>query len=258
LRVLTDNQWTEWLPIFAWVIDHPEGIFVVDTGETARSTEPGYFPGWHPYYRSSVRMDVKPEDEIGIQLIKMGINSKDVTTLILTHFHTDHAGGLRHFPESKILVSGPDYQLARSFTGKLLGYLPQRWPKWFTPQPIKFENDALGPFERSYSLTQAGDVLIIPTPGHTPGHVSVVVEKEDVTYFLAGDTSYNQHLLLERIPDGVSPKADVTLSTLERINKLARIRPLVYLPTHDPQSARRLVEIETVAHQVNEKELAYA
>jgi N-acyl homoserine lactone hydrolase len=45
LRVLTDNQWTEWLPIFAWVIDHPEGIFVVDTGETARSTEPGYFPG---------------------------------------------------------------------------------------------------------------------------------------------------------------------------------------------------------------------
>jgi N-acyl homoserine lactone hydrolase len=203
-------------------------------------------------------MDVKPEEEVGPQLKNMGISPKDVKTLILTHFHTDHAGGLRHFPESKILVSGSDYQLANSFTGKLLGYLPQRWPKWFAPQPISFERFALGPFDRSYAVTQAGDVHIIPTPGHTPGHVSVLVEHKNVTYFLAGDTSYNQRLLLERVSDGVSPKAEVTIDTLERINTLARMRPVVYLPTHDPQSARRLAQIQTVAKQVHEKERVYA
>ena len=51
LRVLTDSKWTDWLPIYTWVIDHPEGIIVVDTGETARASDPGYFPKWHPYYR---------------------------------------------------------------------------------------------------------------------------------------------------------------------------------------------------------------
>lgn len=258
LRVLTDTQWTEWLPIYAWVIDHPEGIIVVDTGETARSTEPGYFPGWHPYYRSAVRMDVKPEDEIGPQLTNMGIMPRDVKTLILTHFHTDHAGGLSHFPESKILVSGSDYRLASSLGGKLLGYLPQRWPKWFSPQPVSFDRTALGPFEQSYAVTQSGDVYIVPTPGHTPGHVSVMVEQEDVTYFLAGDTSYNQRLLLKRVSDGVSPNENVTIDTLESINTLAHSRPMVYLPSHDPQSARRLDVIETVANQEKRKERIYA
>jgi N-acyl homoserine lactone hydrolase len=36
IRVFTDSSWTEWLPIYAWVIDHPEGIIVVDTGETSK------------------------------------------------------------------------------------------------------------------------------------------------------------------------------------------------------------------------------
>jgi hypothetical protein len=43
------------VPILAWVIEHPEGIIVVDTGETARTAEPGYLPSWHPYYRFAVR-----------------------------------------------------------------------------------------------------------------------------------------------------------------------------------------------------------
>ena len=41
---LLDSTWTEPLPIYAWVIEHPEGLIVVDTGETARVAEPGYFP----------------------------------------------------------------------------------------------------------------------------------------------------------------------------------------------------------------------
>ena len=58
IRILTDSNWTEWLPIFAWVIDHPEGIIVVDTGETARTSDPAYFPKWHPYHRKIDNMGV--------------------------------------------------------------------------------------------------------------------------------------------------------------------------------------------------------
>src|SRR5712691_2578309 len=45
---LLDTTWTEPLPIYTWVIEHPEGLIVVDTGETARVAEPGYLPWWHP------------------------------------------------------------------------------------------------------------------------------------------------------------------------------------------------------------------
>jgi glyoxylase-like metal-dependent hydrolase (beta-lactamase superfamily II) len=90
-------------------------------------------------------------------------------------------------------------------------------------------------------LTRRGDVLIIPTPGHTPHHVSVLV-CGDPSYLLAGDTSYTEELLVAGKVDGVSPDPRVTRRTNERILALARERPLVYLPSHDPQSAARLID----------------
>jgi glyoxylase-like metal-dependent hydrolase (beta-lactamase superfamily II) len=57
---------------------------------------------------------------------------------------------------------------------------------------------------------------------------------------LAGDTSYSQALLLEGKVDGVSPNEAVSRATLKRIRELGMERPLVYLPTHDPESEARL------------------
>jgi N-acyl homoserine lactone hydrolase len=250
IRVFTDSRWTGWLPIYAWVIDHPEGIIVVDTGETSKSSDPNYYPRWHPFYRGSLRMNVRPEDEIGPQLRGMGITQKDIKTLVLTHFHTDHAGGLHHFSGTEILVSGSDHRLASGFRGRLRGYLPNRWPEWFNPKPIALEPESFGSFEQSYKVTKAGDVLIVPTSGHTPGHVSVVVNTEDATFFLAGDTSYSERLLIERIPDGVSPRASVAIGTMDRILRLGDSRPLVYLPTHDPESVERLAEKRTLGESL--------
>jgi N-acyl homoserine lactone hydrolase len=240
VNILLDPSWTEALPIYAWAVETPEGVVLVDTGETARTSEPGYFPRWHPYFRLAVRLDVPPEQEVGPQLLKLGIRPDDVRTVILTHLHTDHAGGLHHLPKSKILVSEEELALARGFAGQLRGYLPNRWPKWFAPRSIVFEPKALGPFDRSHHVTSDGTVVIVPTPGHTPGHVSVVVVDGDVNYFLAGDTTYTQQSLLDEQVDGVSPSEAVSLQTMRRIVEYARSQPTVYLPTHDPDSADRL------------------
>ncbi len=237
--MLFDENWTEWLPIYAWAIEHDEGVIVVDTGETAQVHVRGYHPSWHPFYRRAVRFSVHPDEEIGPRLRALGISPRDVRHVVLTHLHTDHAGGLAHLTGSKIWVAKQEFERAQGWGGRIQGYLPHRWPKWWQPEWIQFASGTVGPFKQSMALTKAEDVLIVPTPGHTPHHASVIV-RGSPSFFLAGDTSYNQQLLLEETCDGVSPNHAVTLETLRRIRRLANEEPLVYLPSHDPESAERL------------------
>jgi glyoxylase-like metal-dependent hydrolase (beta-lactamase superfamily II) len=245
LSVFTDGHWTPWLPTFAWVIDHPDGVIVVDTGQGAHLLEATR--SLHPYHRWEVAFRLELEEEIGPQLRVLGIGPRDVKQVVLTHLHVDHDGGLAHFPQTKILVSRGELTSASGWKGRLRGYLPQRWPTWFDPVPLDLSRDAYGPFSASTRLTTAGDVVAVATPGHTPNHLSVVVEDQGTTYFLAGDASYDQRLMLAGRIDGVSPDDDVAAATLRAISRFATSRRMVYLPTHDPESAVRLADCVCVA-----------
>jgi N-acyl homoserine lactone hydrolase len=241
-HMLFDDEWSAWLPVYAWAIEHDEGIIVVDTGETTRVHDRGYHPRWHPFYRRAVRFSVHPDEELGPQLEAIGIRPRDVREVVLTHLHTDHAGGLAHVTGSRVWVSRGELAYASGITGRGRGYLPHRWPRWWQPEFIRFEPRSIGGFSEAMLLTRRGDVLIVPTPGHTPHHVSVLVCGEP-SFLLAGDTSYTESLLLAGKVDGVSPEPRVTRRTFDRIVALAHERPLVYLPSHDPDSANRLRDL---------------
>jgi glyoxylase-like metal-dependent hydrolase (beta-lactamase superfamily II) len=243
LNVYLDKRWTEALPIYAWAIEHPEGVVVIDTGETARTAERGYFPRWHPYYRN-LKTDVKPEQEIGPQLEEIGIKTNEVRQVILTHMHTDHAGGLYHFPKSEIVIMKKAYDLARGFRGMLRGFIPHRLPSWLSPKLIDLSNEGYGPFPKSLKMTKAGDIILVLTSGHTEAHISVILETPDVKYFFAGDTSYNQDLMLRGKIDGVSAKAKDAYETIQNIQRFTATEHAIYLPSHDPDSEKRLVNNE--------------
>jgi glyoxylase-like metal-dependent hydrolase (beta-lactamase superfamily II) len=242
LDTLLDKQWTEPLPIFAWLIEHPEGLILVDTGETARASDPGYYPRWHPYFRSGVRFQIDPEQEIAPQLRSIGFDAGDIPTVVMTHLHTDHAGGLHAFPHARILVSQRELDLACGARGRLGGYPNNRWPNWFAPEPLEFLNTPHGAFARHAPVTSDRAVVVVPTPGHTRGHVSVVVRQDGPDVFLAGDTSYTQAALLAGRVDGIAPDEAEAAATLTCIRDQAQQHPLAYMPSHDPESRRRLEE----------------
>jgi N-acyl homoserine lactone hydrolase len=235
VKTLTDSEWTEPLPILAWVIEHPEGLIVVDTGENSRAAEPGYFPSWHPYYRRCMRLWVRAEDEIGPQLRARGLDPGDVRWVVLTHLHTDHAGGLAHFPNSEIVISHEEFEYAKGRRGRLRGYPNRHWPDWLDPTLIAAPD----------ALTAAGDVRLEPTPGHTPGHISVTVETGDAFVILAGDASYTQQLMLDGQIDGVAPDPSACRATLARLRVMVAERSATYLPTHEPESVPRLEAAQT-------------
>jgi N-acyl homoserine lactone hydrolase len=244
--VLASRAWSEPLPIFAWLIEHAEGTILVDTGETPRVAEPGYLPRRHPYFRLAVREQVAPQDAIGERLRAIGHEPEAIDRVVLTHFHTDHAGGLATFPHSDVLVAKQDYARARGIAGRVRGFLPQHWPAWFVPTLVEHEARRFGPFAASTPLTRAGDVHLLPTPGHTAAHLSVAVEDGDDVILLAGDASYTQAFMVDGVVDGVGADPRAAARSLALVRALAAERPTVYLPTHDPEAGRRLIEREPV------------
>jgi glyoxylase-like metal-dependent hydrolase (beta-lactamase superfamily II) len=238
IRAFGDPDWTDWLPTYAWVIDHREGVIVVDTGQGAHLLETA--TSLHPYHRWEVRFQIEPAQEIGPQLRAMGAGPRDVRRVVLTHLHVDHDGGLAHFPQSEILVARGELRAASGLMGRMRGYLPNRWPSWFDPLPLDLASVAVGPFSASRRLTSDGAVVAVATPGHTADHVSVLVEHDGITYVLAGDASYSERLMLAGRIDGVCANEDASRATLAALQQLATERPTVYLPTHDPGSAARL------------------
>jgi len=221
-----------------YAIEHRDGVILVDTGASAALKR---LPRWRPYFRLSVRFDIEPEQEAGPQLRAIGIGAADVKRVVLTHLHIDHDAGLAAFPNSEILVSPGELAAASGLAGRLRGYLPQRWPKTFDPKPLVLDGGPYGPFQRSRRLAADGGIVAVATPGHTPDHLSVIVEDDETAIFLAGDASYSEATMLTGQIDGVGADETVLSATLAAIRAFAASRPTIYLPAHDPEAPNRLV-----------------
>ncbi|MBA2523147.1 MAG: N-acyl homoserine lactonase family protein [Solirubrobacterales bacterium] len=242
LDVLVDREWSPRLPIYCFAIEHPEGLIVVDTGESSHANDPGYQPRWHLFAQKSERRWVEPKEEIAPQMRNLGLDPGAVRWLVMTHMHGDHAGGLEHFKGADVLMSAREAAMAFSRTGPLNGYFNSHYPSWLTPQRLAFDRDPWEGFDASFSLTEDAKIRLVPTPGHTLGHLSVVVEQPDHLVLITADACYSEAALLAGTVDGVAQDEKAHRRSTALLRELCVQHPVVVVPSHDPDGPRRLAE----------------
>jgi glyoxylase-like metal-dependent hydrolase (beta-lactamase superfamily II) len=222
-RYLPGGWDTRSLPVNVFVIQHPAGTCLFDTGQTASAARHGYFPAWHPFFRLS-RFELTAADEAAAQLLRLGIDPGAVRWVALSHLHTDHVGGLAAFAGAEVLVTRTEWAHARGVTGRLRGYLPQYWPRGLRPALVDFSDGPVGPFAGSFDLAGDGRLLLVPTPGHTRGHMALLIQDGERRYLCCGDAAHSAAALAATAPE---------------LDRFCREHGVVALTSHDPAASRK-------------------
>lgn len=234
--IMSSRSWTEWMPVTAFVIEHLEGLIVVDTGETARILEPDYTAcdaGTAMFYRRNLQFALSEADELGPQMRRKGLDPNRVSKVIMTHLHSDHMGGMRHFPRAEFLVS------QRASTGHT-GALMCRIPKGLNIRAVAMEDAQTGVFPQSADVTTDGAIRIVPTPGHADGHQSVLIADEGKSVCVVGDAAFSLRQIIDEEIGGIVANVPDTRRSAKLLKQQNEVFRTVMLPTHDAENSARL------------------
>jgi glyoxylase-like metal-dependent hydrolase (beta-lactamase superfamily II) len=247
LTIIQDSTWTAALPILTWVIEHPEGVIVIDTGESAQSANMAEYMAcdrasrW--FFERNLRLFVTPDEEIGAQLRALGIALESVRWVVMTHLHSDHAAGMDVFSNAEVLIARQEFE---GHKRQPVGAVPCLWPADFRPRLVDYTGPAVASFPATLPLTRDGAVTLLPTPGHSYGHQSVLLRDTARSYLFAGDVAFSERQLLAQEIQGICQDVRQSRRSLTRIRDLVQQSPTVFLPSHDPESLLRLKQGQTV------------
>ncbi|HEY1529754.1 MAG TPA: N-acyl homoserine lactonase family protein [Galbitalea sp.] len=251
--LLTSRTWTEPLPINVYVIEHRRGLVLFDTGQDRASvTDPGYFPGGllGRIYGRLARFEIGEADTLPRQLAAAGFDVADVRTVLLSHLHQDHIGGLPDLGHARILVAADELADLERPGAELRGLLRRHIelpglklvPVEYAPlHDTALGDTELAPFTSGLDLFDDGSLIILPTPGHTPGSFSLLVRRAGFApLLLVGDLTYDIAKMERGELPGSGNQAQMRESTARIASLRERMPDLVVLAAHDPSAAGRL------------------
>jgi glyoxylase-like metal-dependent hydrolase (beta-lactamase superfamily II) len=239
------------IPIPAFLVEHPSaGPILIDTGfhrsvafgsRRERTRNLGLI--------GSVmgrNVSMRPEQTVAAQLSTRGIDPSDVALIVMTHLHFDHASALADFPNATVLVSEPEWRSARGRDGFLKGYSTAQLDARLTYRTVAFTAPGAsprGPFAQTLDVFGDGSITLAFTPGHSAGHLSVVLRLSTREALVAGDALYT----LATLRDGRRPWRSEDKRAFEHsiatIQAYDREHPdAVIIPGHDMDSWHELAE----------------
>ena len=246
LDVLSPRERVE-IPIVAFLVEHPgAGPMLIDTGfhaGVAAKPSDAFGRGGGLIFK-----DLKMEADQAVpgQLRARGMDPADIRVVVMTHLHSDHASGISQFPRATFVVSDKEWDAAGQ-GGQLQGYLSRQFDHAFDWRLLDFEGEGAGSFAsfgRSFDLFGDGSVRLVFTPGHTHGHLSVILRLKDREAFIAGDAIYTMRTLHESALPYLMADEHRFRRSLKEIQLYAKETPdAVIIPGHDME---RWNELEAV------------
>jgi len=208
-------------PVYSILLLHSEGPILIDTGLNPDGlTDPER--AWGPRAKL-IQPELTKADDIRERLKELNLNISDIKTVILTHLHWDHTGGLRFFTHCPVIIQKTEYRFAFN-------------PDSFVSSQY-MQNHI--PFSLDYHILE-GDQIIVPgisvirTPGHTPGHQSILVRlASGASYILSGDAISVEENLTLKIPSSNSWNAQQAMESIYRLEHLSYLLEAKIIHSHD-------------------------
>ncbi|NMP24066.1 N-acyl homoserine lactonase family protein [Sulfobacillus harzensis] len=206
------------IPVYSYLVETGEGRILFDTGCSHQCrVDPVALLGEDTV--PVLTPELQPADHISAQLAALGIDLQDIDMVVNSHLHFDHAGGNEAFTQHRFGVQADEWQAA--LTDR------ESYPD-LSFQPADASRVTL--FDGDTEL--APGLHLIATPGHTPGHQSLIVELRDGPFIITSDAVYTRaHFSLDNI--GASHDRDQARASLKRLMELVDdgARPFF---SHDP------------------------
>jgi len=201
-------------PVWSALLRTPEGLIVFDTGlHPVHVERPEATFGPNP----GMVITMTAEDAIVSRLAALGVKPDDVTVIVNSHLHFDHAGNNRAFPNATFIVQGEHLAYAKG---------RPNFPA------IYWDDPALRYMSASGRARVAAGIEVVPTPGHAPGHQSLVVDlAETGRVVLCGDAAFTRANLERGEIPGQHPAAGA--ESLALIRSLVRDDLERAFPSHD-------------------------
>ena len=210
------------VPVYSTLVKAGEEYILIDTGlHPDGLTDP---EGTWGARAKTVRPTIRKGENIEERLNAAGISCEMISKVILTHMHWDHTGGLKFFPHAKIVVQKAEHRYAFEPDDWIGGsYMKNHFD--FPLDYLLVEGDA--------ELCEGVDLLF--TPGHTPGHQSVLLTMADGRRcIIPGDAVYSFTNISDRIPPGNCWGTQEAILSLDKLRTLSRLLNAKIYPSHDP------------------------
>ncbi len=209
-------------PYYAYLITHPEGNVLFDmAGHPDLGTDPHSRMG---DAAGSFVVKMGPDDWVVPRLKQLGLEPEDISTVVQSHLHFDHTGALEWFRHARVLVQREELDFAMNPpVYQASAFIQADFDIGLNWDLLDGERDVFGD----------GKIRCIPTPGHTRGHQSLLIDLPSRPLFLLADTHYLLNKMRQRIMPGFLWSPDALVETWDRVEEIERQTNARLVVTHE-------------------------